>query len=144
MLATSPPSTVRSFVRWFTTVTLRIQDTSPYHELNFSPSGEWAVYSFQSYRDGELSTHQALVPRISLQRRGGRLTLNARVQLDCLSPSYACEQLQVGLSAVIEGADGTLSYWALRHPPGKPDFHHAAGFALHGRILKPRPRQPGF
>jgi hypothetical protein len=25
---------------------------------------------------------------------------------------------------------GALSYWALRHPPGKPDFHHPAGFAL--------------
>ena len=34
------------------------------------------------------------------------------------------------LSAVIEEADGTKSYWALAHAPGKPDFHHADGFAL--------------
>ena len=30
----------------------------------------------------------------------------------------------------IEDEAGALSYWALRHPPGKPDFHHPAGFAL--------------
>ncbi|MBI3061386.1 MAG: hypothetical protein HYY83_05345 [Deltaproteobacteria bacterium] len=26
--------------------------------------------------------------------------------------------------------DGTISYWALKHPPGKPDFHHPDAFAL--------------
>lgn len=35
-----------------------------------------------------------------------------------------------GLSAVIEEADGTLSYWALAHPAGKPDFHHPDCFVL--------------
>lgn len=34
------------------------------------------------------------------------------------------------ISAVIEEADGTKSYWALAHPPGKPDFHHPDGFVL--------------
>jgi len=37
---------------------------------------------------------------------------------------------RIGLSAVIEETDGTKSYWALRHPPGKPDFHHPDCFAL--------------
>src|SRR3546814_3736372 len=31
---------------------------------------------------------------------------------------------KLALSAVIEELDGTKSYWALAHPPGKPDFHH--------------------
>jgi len=34
------------------------------------------------------------------------------------------------LSAVIEEESGTLSYWALRHAPGRADFHHPDGFAL--------------
>jgi hypothetical protein len=34
------------------------------------------------------------------------------------------------ITAVIEEADGTKSYWALNHPPGKPDFHHPDCFAL--------------
>jgi len=36
----------------------------------------------------------------------------------------------IGLAAVIEELDGTKSYWALAHPPGAPDFHHADCFAL--------------
>ena len=32
--------------------------------------------------------------------------------------------------AVVEESDGTRSYWALKHPPGRPDFHHAAAYAL--------------
>jgi hypothetical protein len=36
----------------------------------------------------------------------------------------------LGLSAVIEAADGSRSYWALRHPSSAPDFHHPDCFAL--------------
>jgi hypothetical protein len=36
----------------------------------------------------------------------------------------------VALCVVIEELDGALSYWALRHPAPRPDFHHADGFAL--------------
>jgi hypothetical protein len=38
--------------------------------------------------------------------------------------------LSLGLAAVIEDLNGALSYWALKHPPGKPDFHHSDNFAL--------------
>ena len=36
----------------------------------------------------------------------------------------------IGLSAIIEEEDGTISYWALAHPPGRPDFHHPDCLAL--------------
>jgi hypothetical protein len=38
--------------------------------------------------------------------------------------------LQLALSAVVEDEQGLLSYWALKHPPGRPDFHHPDAFAL--------------
>ena len=38
--------------------------------------------------------------------------------------------LRLGLCAVIEEENGALSYWALKHPSGRPDFHHPDGFAL--------------
>jgi hypothetical protein len=44
--------------------------------------------------------------------------------------SGAAPPLRVALASVIEDGGGTLSYWALKHPPGKADFHHAHGFAL--------------
>jgi len=40
----------------------------------------------------------------------------------------------VALCVVIEERNGALSgafsYWALRHPLQRPDFHHPDGFAL--------------
>jgi hypothetical protein len=38
--------------------------------------------------------------------------------------------IRLGLSALVEAIDGELSYWALRHLPGKPDFHHVDAFDL--------------
>ena len=97
-----------------------------YREFHFSPSGEWAVYAFRSYRDGgELEVE--LAPGIVVCRTMNRLELDAKIRRDFLSPG---RPLRLGLSAVVEDADGVLSYWALQHPPGKPDFHHADAFAL--------------
>jgi hypothetical protein len=101
-----------------------------YYEFNFAPSGEWAVYSFQRYRDGMPFEDDKLAPRISVSNAANRFDLDAVVRLDRLpmiSP-HAC--LFLGLSAVIEDQSGKLSYWALSHPPGKPDFHHPDSFAL--------------
>ena len=63
-------------------------------------------------------------PKIRVQRAAGRLDLQAQVGF---RPKG---KVRIGLSAVIEEADGSLSYWALRHAPGKPDFHHQDAFAL--------------
>jgi len=39
-------------------------------------------------------------------------------------------KLKLALAMVVEDAGGALSYWALNHAGGKPDFHHASGFIL--------------
>jgi hypothetical protein len=104
-----------------------------YHEFNFSPSGEWAVYAFSGYRKSHPLTSKMMRPAIAVHATGSRLELNSVVPLDGLSASHPQAALRIGLSAVIEATDG-LSYWALRHPVDKPDFHHADGFAL---SLKP-------
>jgi hypothetical protein len=46
----------------------------------------------------------------------------------------SASHLQVGLSAVVEEESGTLSYWALKHGPGKADFHCPDGFLLELKI----------
>ena len=65
-----------------------------------------------------------------MRRERGRLELDALVPLDSLSSSHRHDALRLALSAVLEADDGTLSYWALHHPPGSPDFHHANCFVL--------------
>jgi len=92
-----------------------------YHEFNLSPSGEWAAYRFSAYREGRQA--QPASPAITVERGGERLELTALVDV-------GSEKLQLGLSAVIEEESGAISYWALRHAPGKPDFHHPHAFAM--------------
>jgi hypothetical protein len=107
-------------------VFVMVEEGPGYREFNFSPSGEWAAYAFRDYREGgELEIE--LTPGIVVRRSMNRLELDAEICQEFLPPG---RPLRLGLSAVVEDADGVLSNWALRHPPGKPDFHHADAFAL--------------
>lgn len=103
-----------------------------YHEFNFSPSGEWAVYAFVREREREPLSAAAvdIDPRVSVRRSATMLELDAIAHLDRLLPTDADHRLAISLSAVVEEHDGTLSYWALEHPLDRPDFHHPASFAL--------------
>jgi len=101
-----------------------------YHEMNLAPSGAWAAFAFRGYRDGGPLSDPALAPGIAVRREPGRLLLDARVPLARLSSAYPAARLRVALTAVVEAADGGRSFWALRHPAGRPDFHHHDGFAL--------------
>ena len=99
-----------------------------YCEFNFAPSGEWAAYPFRDYRDRETFDFD-LEPRITARAADDRLQLEALVPLDACAFAPG-EVLRLGLAAVIEEQSGRLTYWAVRHPPGPPDFHHPDGFAL--------------
>jgi hypothetical protein len=68
--------------------------------------------------------------RVASRVRADRLELTAAIDLGALSPRLTGADLRLAVSSVIEAADGRCSYWALRHPPGRPDFHHPDGFAL--------------
>ncbi len=100
-------------------------DAPAYREFNFSPSGAWQTYAFSGYRQGGPLALSA-APRIECAGAGA-LRLSALVSPPDLPPGRC---LRLGLSAVIESEAGKLSYWALAHPPGRPDFHHTGGFAL--------------
>lgn len=98
------------------------EDAAGYQEFNLSPSGEWAAYAFSAYREGAGASD--LVPDFHVKHDKGRLELHAEISVNERA------KLRVAVAAVIEDTQGTLSYWALAHPPGKPDFHHRDGFAL--------------
>jgi hypothetical protein len=103
---------------------LRGADPPGYCEFNFSPSTHWAAYRFSDYRAGMSALDDIDPPRIETLAQEERFELSAAFAAPCALP------WRVGLSAVIEELDGAKSYWALGHPPGKPDFHHADCFAL--------------
>lgn len=84
-----------------------------YVELNFAPSGQWAAYGFENYREG-MHELDIAPPKICFAEN----RLMVAVEL-AARPGSA-----LNLSAVIERKDGARSYWALAHPEGnQPDFH---------------------
>ncbi len=98
-----------------------------YLELNFSPSGEWASYAFSAYRNGKAVAEDTEAPTIAVERGASGVTIDAAI---CLTRLRGGASARVALAAVIEESSGSLSYWALEHPPGKPDFHDPRSFAL--------------
>jgi hypothetical protein len=105
-------------------------DAPGYHEFNFSPSLDWAIYRFSAYREGMSPAEIGRDPEISVRRGDDGLELKSTVRLGHLADLRDVRHLRIALAAVIEDDNGRLSYWGLRHPPGKPDFHHPNGFAL--------------
>jgi hypothetical protein len=122
---------------------LRVGDEPGYLEFNFSPSGEWAAYEFSAYRAGmrELAMR---APRIAVQRDPRAAAsedptlvagfgLQATIELPgrLRSDPALAGRLQLALTAVLRlGRTGLTTHWSLCHPPGKPDFHAPANFAL--------------
>ena len=117
-----------------------------YREFNFSPSGQWAAYRFHDQRQRDLAAESAastLEPDIERNATDTGLSLRAWLPLRALPVPQPGQAWDLGLSAVIETLDGHLSYWALRHPGERPDFHHRGGWqtlpTLSGLFLPPAP-----
>ncbi len=101
----------------------------PYHEYNWSPSGQWAHYHFAAERQAQAETPtRSTAFAIQSQCRPGHWTMATEVPLHALPPSGAGWWL--GLSVVLEHASGRCSHWALHHPAPTPDFHHPAARCL--------------
>lgn len=116
---------------------IRFAGSPRYLELNFSPSGQWAAYGFESYRQGIAPAELDAPPRLTQQRSNERLDLRAEVAFSGALLSLGTgpdagpeRRLRIALSTVVEDREGRLSYWALSHPPGRPDFHHTNSFSL--------------
>ncbi len=108
---------------------VRAPRAAAYYELNFAPSTQWAAYRFAGYRSGMSIASDIAAPRFKVQSDAASYKLQAALDLDHLSNMPSPAGWRLGLSAVIEEADGRRSFWALAHPPGEPDFHHLDSFA---------------
>jgi len=105
---------------------LQPEGETGYVEFNFSPSQRWAAYDFEDYRAGMRDRPLDAEPVGELN--SGERLLVQDVLLD--TAALPAKPWRLGLSAILEEDDGTISYWALAHGAGRPDFHHPDGFAL--------------
>ncbi|HEX8573739.1 MAG TPA: DOMON-like domain-containing protein [Allosphingosinicella sp.] len=142
---------------------IRVAGEEEYLEINLAPTGDWTAWRFRQYRDGMEAVRglEASVLGSSQRRKPMDRAERARLReagfdtLERFEPSFYSLQMEVtldpamslfldrpwrlGLSAVIEENNGRISYWALAHPPGKPDFHHPDCFGLELPAAKPGP-----
>ena len=122
-----PAEPLRVDALWQTTCFEAFVRTAPdagYYEFNLSPSTKWAAYHFADYREG-MALAELSPPAIITGANATHIDVDALIYLPPSDPPW-----RLALTAVIEETSGVKSYWALKHPPGKLDFHHADGFAL--------------
>jgi hypothetical protein len=101
-----------------------------YYEFNFSPTRQWAAYRFNAYRDGMTPVDLTSPPEMVVRRLPDRLDVQAAFPLPDDVAIGAAPPTKLALTAVVEEDSGRLCYWSMQHAAGKPDFHHADGFAL--------------
>jgi len=133
---------------------VRVGGDEDYLEFNLAPSGDWAAYRFDRYREGMARANGAAASPLDTQYRAEPLDRERRARLkdagfdtlERFEPSFfslktelsfpnsmglaVARPWNLGLSTIVEERNGRMSYWALAHPPGKPDFHDPACFAL--------------
>lgn len=127
-LVLPPPGGGRAEELWRTTCLEAFVQPRPgtaYTELNLSPSGPWAAYHFDDYRH-DMTHADVAPPQTEVERVGDLLTFTAVWELDL----RALATWRLGMTAVIEEQGGRVSYWALAHAPGRPDFHNSDCFGL--------------
>jgi hypothetical protein len=140
---------------------VRVGSEESYLEYNLAPTGDWAAYRFERYREGMVPAKEVGSSIVDSQRRTEPLARDRRAllkqagfdTLERFEPSFfslkaelsfsnamglaVVEPWHVGLSTIVEENNGRISYWALAHPPGKPDFHDPACFALELPAARP-------
>ena len=97
-------------------------DGKAYREFNLSPSGRWACYDFDDFREGMRDAPAAVT--IACTVSANELRLEAKVAATLPLPAT------VALNAIIENADGVNQFWALEFQPGAPEFHSETCRAL--------------
>lgn len=96
-----------------------------YREYNFSPSGEWAAWTFAGYRNRAADHEPVAAPVTAID--SGLSVFTCTVFLD---GGELAQASRAAFSAVLDEGEGGVSYWALRHGREKPDFHDPTCFVV--------------
>ena len=100
-------------------------DAPTYWELNLAPSGDWNLYRFDGYRQGQRPESEP--NNRKLTRLDGPLLRQLTWELPLPADLAAAGALELAITAVLEDAQG-CSYWALSHTGNEPDFHRRDSF----------------
>jgi hypothetical protein len=97
-----------------------------YQEYNFAPSTAWDHYHFSDYR--ELMRGDKAGAKVRPAIATTQTATGLQMVVDVILPTD--DVLDAALAAVIEDANGKLTYWALKHTTDEPDFHDSGAFMV--------------
>ncbi len=108
-----------------------LKNSEGYFEFNFSPNGNWNIYSFESYR-AQITEVQVLSFQAPELLKAVRTSQGFECEIKlagflALAHPEAFDLDHLGITTVIKSSSG-ISYWALSHEGAKPDFHLKASF----------------
>jgi hypothetical protein len=99
------------------------QGHTDYLEWNFSPSGNWNYYFFDSYRNLIKDPEALLAPKVKNMSPDFRWEIVATIP-----KAWKGREVDLGLTAVVLTQSGSATYWALTHLRDNPDFHTRDSF----------------
>jgi hypothetical protein len=115
---------------WF----LKSPKDKQYWEFNASPTGNWNFYHLDDYRENLKPCTLIEAPELQSKREISKTNftytffIRAPLALWCANHSHLIADAKLAVTAVIRWKSGECSYFSLRHPEAKADFHHEFGF----------------
>ena len=113
---------------------VRPQNTTRYWEGNFSPSGDWNLFQFSSYREGMTEPPFAEALRVQTKKSTRDFRLQTRIPFKKLN-GVETKAVELGITAVIQTKTLHTHYWALTHHSHQPDFHDPKTFSIHLNLV---------
>jgi hypothetical protein len=108
---------------------LAAKDEPGYWEFNMSPSGDWNVYRMDAYRRIGFR-EETKIPQLPLDIKRDLDRFSLDVAVDVAPLVQPKQEIQIGITAVIQTKDGSETYWALAHPAPQADFHSRESFTV--------------
>jgi hypothetical protein len=125
----NPPS--RQFHLWETTCFeffIGIPGDANYWEFNLSPSGDWAVFALDDYRQGLRDELAFRSLPFKIDRYPNYITLS--LEFDVSELILPEQDLEMSVTTVIKSSQDELSYWAINHSGKEADFHLRDSFII--------------
>lgn len=105
------------------------KDQPSYWEFNLSPSGDWNVYRMDAYRRTGFR-EEGRISQLQLETQTEKDAFSLATAVDLGPMLSTAVDLEVSITAIIQTAGGTETYWALTHAGPQADFHLRQSFIL--------------
>jgi hypothetical protein len=125
----NPPS--RQFHLWEATCFeffIGIPGDANYWEFNLSPSGDWAIFALDDYRQGLRDETAFTSLPFKVDRYPNYITLS--LEFDLSELVFLEQDLEMSVTTVIKSSQNELSYWAITHSGKEADFHLRDSFVI--------------